>query len=74
MEVLCSVRRITTVSTAGKSSSCPNQHFSKGGKEEAFAGAKLAGADVAQEAPGPVTCARTGALWKEILGNFTAFL
>lgn len=62
------------VRTAGKSSLCLNQHFSKAGKEEAFAGAKLAGAGVAQEALGPVTYARTRALWKEILGNFTAFL
>lgn len=45
MEISRSVRRVTVV-IAEKFSLCLNQHFSKGGEEEASAGAELAGADV----------------------------
>lgn len=56
-------------------SSYLNQHFSKGGKEEASAGAELAGADVTQEVGpwGPVIYATVGVLGRENLGNFTFF-
>lgn len=50
VQIANSVRRIIAVLTVGKFSSCLIQNFSQGGKEEASAGAKLAGADAAQEA------------------------
>lgn len=50
MEITRSVRRTITVLTVGKFSSCLMQNFSQGWKKGASAGAKLAGADAAQEA------------------------
>lgn len=50
VEISYFVRRVVTALAVGKFSSCLIQNFSRFGRKEASAGAKLAGADAAQEA------------------------